>query len=357
MTLTSFQTYMLYAVVVSMNYLLSGIDDHYRIRISKKIRINRMFTLIVFASMFILVTYRNCGVDTPTYEYSFIHNRSDSNYDIVFFSLLRTVRSFTDNIVVWQGVVGGISLLGIWAASDRLKDVIDRKTFILYSTVYLYFFTFNYARMMLSVGLLVFGLSYLVTGDYLKYVVINIIAGLIHYTSFSMLFVFALYYFGRRNRKIAICIGILGASLVRIRPDLVSIFTISDHYSNYVTGTMASAGGVGTLVQIIPYFLMIYLFKKNTDKEIITLMYILLLGNLAFGFLGYSIPVASRIARFTFAFPCMFVPAYIIKCRQETKDRNYPIIKGLSIIWIFLVYFGIIQTTFNTIGIIPYIAR
>jgi len=124
MTLTESQSYVLYAVIVIATYLFVGIDDHYKVKLTKTKYFNRLFSVLIFIVMFVLITYRNCGVDTPTYEYSFINNRSESNYDIVFFGLLRLVRYFTDNVIIWQGIMGGITLLGIWASSERLKEII-----------------------------------------------------------------------------------------------------------------------------------------------------------------------------------------------------------------------------------------
>ncbi len=357
MTLTESQSYVLYAVIVIATYLFVGIDDHYKVKLTKTKYFNRLFSVLIFIAMFVLITYRNCGVDTPTYEYSFIHNRSESNYDIVFFGLLRLVRYFTDNVIIWQGIMGGITLLGIWASSERLKEIIDRKTYLLFATIYLYFFAFNYSRMLMSVGVLIFAMSFLTTKNYAKYVMFNVVAGLIHYTSFSVLLVFALYVLGKKHRNVLILIGVVGAVIISIRPDIISFFTISDHYSIYLSNRLSSEIGIGTLVQIFPYFLLLMYAKKDIDNQMATLMYILLIGNVAFGFLGYAIPVASRIARFTFTFPCMFIPSYIIKCRKKSDSGDGIIISSLSVLLSLIVYFGLIQRTFETIGIVPYTGR
>lgn len=356
MVLSEFQSYTLFFAILIISYVFPGIDDRLKLKLWNGKYFNRLFTCLLFLFLFLLLTYRNCGVDTPTYEYTFVHDRSNSNYDLVFFRLLHLVRKYTNNILVWQGVMSGVTLIGFFGAAEYLKDITDRKLFYLYMIVYLYFFSFNYSRMMMSVGVLMFAFSLLVTEHYKGYVITNIVAGLIHFTSFSVLLIALLFYLGRNHRRVLIVIGLFGAILIRVRPEIIKYLTFSEHYSGYFSDSLNTSGGIGTIIMVLPYFALLFYCDRNLDNRIVTLMYVLLIGNVALGFLGYAVPVASRIARFTLSFPCIFIPAYL----ANNNSRNLRVTHSSRVLYIvlaLLIYFGFIQTTFLNIGIVPFIFR
>ena len=355
MALSDYQSYILFSAVILMSYIFPSFDDRLTIKLWNGKSFNRLFTYLLFLILFLVLTYRNCGVDTPTYDYSFKNNRSDSNYDILFFILLRLVRKYTSNVLVWHGVMSGVILLGFFTTAERLKDIVDRKLFYLYLVIYLYFFSFNYTRMMMSIGVLLFAFSLLVSENYKGYIIANIIAGLIHYSSFSVFLIVLLYYLGRKHRRVLLVLGLFTAILIRVRPDIIRYLTFSEHYNTYFSNSLNTTRGIGTILLVIPYFAILYIYEKYLDKRLVTLMYILLIGNVAFSFLGYAILVASRIARFTFAFPCIFLIPYVIKRLGTSGEYNTTTIKILSVLWAGIIYFAVVQSTFETIGIVPYI--
>lgn len=363
MSLNNLQSYFLYLLIVILAYILPGIDERLSIKTLRNKKIKRVGTFVLFVIMVVLLSFRNCGNDTQTYEYSFIKDRADANHDIVFFGLLHFVRQFTDNIIIWQFVIAFVTLSGIFLAAERLNDYVDKKMFFLYSAVYLYFFSFNYSRMLMSTGILVLSLSYLITEDYYKYICLNILAGLVHYSGFSALLLACIYYLGKNHRKLLMIIGVVLAVVIRLRPGLLAFLTFSEHYRAYFENDIRARGGIGTLLQVLPYFFILYFWGKDLNKRIITLMYALLIGNVAYGFLGYAIPVASRIARFSFAFPCIFIPAFVLHAKKEIHKTNHVIVSNmksfriLSLIWVTVVYLLIMQPSFDIIGIIPYMTR
>lgn len=350
------QTWLMYGLILLSSVLLPFLDE--KCKISLRIHNRRYkcgYRVLLFFVLMIPLVFRTCGVDTEVYDYMFVHTKaSGGGLDPLFYILQNAVYMVNHDPKTWHGVMAFISLLCIFITSNRLSNIIDQKIFMLYFVTYLYFYAFNYSRMILSVSLLFLAISYMITRNYARFAILGFISVLIHSSSLLVVGIALVFLFWRNHKRIILLIGVSTIIIMITFPSLfVAIIGLSS-FGKYISNDNGTGFGIGSLLQVMPFLIILFMLRKRIDdKHIFSLLTLFMLTNIAFGLLGYIVPIASRLARFSLSFPILILPAIAYKDADNLSGMAAQR-KTILIVLAVIMFVLFIAPSLETIGIVPY---
>lgn len=253
---------MLYTLCIILVLILSSIAD-------KRERRFPVFLCALVLSLFCGLRGIGTGVDTYNY-YSFMSYIRGSGIsfgsDIGFSAISYFLMGFLDNpyypLVFFSFVTNFLIVYRLW---EFRKD----SSFSLMLFIYMalqYAYAFNIVRQFLAIAIIFWATRYIERGEYIKYIILNIIASMIHTSAllcFSLLFVT----FGYKSPKKKYKILGFGTAAVFVVIGTYAFSTNIAKYTDYFTTTSASSIYWMVLLKAICVAVILFSNKALSNDE------------------------------------------------------------------------------------------
>ncbi|MEY8410864.1 EpsG family protein [Lachnospiraceae bacterium 62-26] len=357
------ETYQFYLLIITSSFIITLFSETKNrflfsilIKNNKKVNINIISIMMKAAAFIILLiplVNRTCGADTYTYYRTYVSNNV-KGLDFWFYLLCKVLHKLIPEAKIGLGIISFFTLLIVFIAFESVKKEIEIKySFLAYYTS-LYFYLYNYVRMMLAVSFIILGYSFIVKDKKKCAIVSMIVAACFHRSAILVLAMYLVLINFVKYKKIIISSGIVGVIIFVNNPSfflsLISIERYSAHIS--ISVVQESSIGLGTFIRVLPIIL-ILLYYSNHFKG--NMMYNLLIvstfANLAISYLGYYVAVASRLANVYFVFHLLYAVPWLLRQSIVQKDKY-------KIIVVFIFYCGLnyylISQNFEAMMIVPY---
>ena len=312
-----------------------------------------IFWLIGITVLVIPLVQRNCGADTPVYYFDYEHDRM-YNFDIAFPYLLQFLHLFIPNAKVGLGIVSTLTVCIALISIIHSRDNVDLPLAIFAYCTQLYFYSYNYMRMMFAVSFIIMGYSLIIQGKRILCTIPFLIAPFFHLSSLIVLIIhFSVLFFESHKRIVILMYGIISFLFLSSPGYWLSLISI-ERYSEYINNATygLKAIGVGTLIKAAP---IIYIFSKYYisyyKEHIYTWIVIFTIGNILFSFIGYFVGVASRISNFLLVFHIIYGVPWIIK--RENRKNIEQQLRIFYILYCILLYYNL-SRNFERMMIVPY---
>lgn len=236
---------------------------------------SNIFTTCIFIILS-LVSGLRYGVGTDFFSYrssyidAFKSNITDDR-DFGYLILNRLVHIISDN-PQWIFIITSLIVNGLIIYTIKKKSRAFEISVYLYITSYMYFSTFNGIRQWLAAAILFFGIEYMLSRDFKKYIIVVLIASTIHQTTLIML----LFYFvcnGRFKSKRNIILTMIGTGIYIFYIPFVDLLMksmedskIYNDYNNVLGVAGQGANVLKFFVALVPVILC-FLFYKDINKD------------------------------------------------------------------------------------------
>lgn len=223
-----------------------------------------------------------------------------------------------------------------------------------------FFASLNLVRQYLSIVIVLYGLKYLYKKEYIKYVVMIVIASLFHTSALIMIAFMIFYYFFKNNRYNKVLIVLYIISLFFIVIDIRQIihyfsFLIPERWIWYLESDYLNSRNYSAMLkQLAPNLMFLFLlFNKNKIEESKKndLFFLMFFINVFITNCFYGIMV---LVRFSYYFDISLIFIIPIIC-EIIKDNKFLNILGNFTIWGY--YFSLTVVTIfimNGHGVMPY---
>ena len=353
------QTNIFYILLIFTAYLLIWLSSvkqigRIRVRINWRLSLSIISLFLIIASYFLLLIpliNRQCGVDTPQYYRTYASGNT-SGLDFTFYFICKVLHDIIPNPKIGLGILSALTLLMVYYAFLRIRNVIDYKyAFMAYYSC-IYFYLYNYMRIMIAVAFIFLGYSFIVSGRGKKPYLLFGIAILFHRSALVVLFVFLVSRFFNKYRTLMISIGMVLLGVFIAFPSLFFRLVTIERYSEQITSVNQTVG-IGTTLVILPFVVLLYMYNsKVSDRYLFNTTLYFVFANFAFAFLGYYVPSASRLSNMYFLFHLVFFTPYLIKNIENSRDKRVILIAFFIMYCVLKYYLG--ANNFSTMGIVPY---
>ena len=168
----------------------------------------------------------------------------------------------------------------------------------------IYFYLYNYMRIMTAVAFIFLCYASLLEERKRRSLIFAGIAILFHRSAAVVFLMVLVILFFKEHKKVVICLGLGGMAAIIARPYFFLSLIKIERYNALITATDSAGGfiGIGTTVKILPFFVILYIYRKYKKELAYTAALYLSLANLGFSFLGYYVDSASRLPNMYFVF-------------------------------------------------------
>ncbi len=333
------------------------IHDMNGIQLKKKVIYSSSFLTLVFKliAYFILViplVYRNCGADTHQYYYVFKHG--DKALELGFIWFLQIIKKVCSDPKVGIGIVGAVSIFIVFYAFHLIKQHVSTTLCMVSYCTCLYFYLYNYVRMMLASSILILAYAYILQDKKRISIVCMALAVCFHKSAIIVLVAYVAFFVFHKYKKMIIIVSLafIGAFVAFPKSFIGSIS--DERFSNQVDQhQLASASiGLGTIIRALPFIaLILLLYKKYIHKEEYFAFLFATLTNLGSSLAGYFVPVTSRLANMFFVYHVLFYIPWLY--RNETRNDNKYTFAIFGILYCCFNYF-LISQNYEAMGIAEY---
>ncbi len=327
----------------------------------------KVFLLMVFIPLFLIMGYRGVTVGTDTNLYEYLYNVA-CNRDLSYIFIANDNSPLYTLYSIFIGKIFGpgnaitvinsfiiLLLTAIFIYKNSNHVVIST---LLFLEFYHYFYAFNISRQYLAILIIANAFVFLNKKNIWKYLFCCLCATLVHATSIvSLIFIPLMYLDSKNYKKIEKIYFISIIIILLLFNPIFNIFTsIFPHYSVYISASATSRGRRWILyLMYLIFSLLFYILRKrkvfleNEVKEINSLNLINIVGILL-GFFSLNIDVFSRLCNYFFIFIIIFIPKLFDKFKNiKTRVLLYV----LLIIIMFVPMIILLKD--NNGEILPYI--
>ncbi len=262
------------------------------------------------------------------------------------------VRNITEQYWVFVFLIGVFTLFPVFFMLKKYKSNIDVPVVILLYTSIFYFSGFSPMRISLAASIGLFAFDAMLEFNHGKAIMWIIISTLIH-TSMIALMIPYCFMFGKifTKKRIVFLILVLFVIIFVGRDDLVSWFSGSDRYYNYVLNDNVSFG-LEQIAYYAPFFLVMYLARTDDEKRIQKTGLSYLLTGFCFGMIGYVISVFGRTS--AVFLPIIFIGGYYVNIIKGKYPKGKHLI-NIIVIAYCMIRFGLyISQYYSLEDIMPY---
>ena len=273
----------------------------------------------------------------------FSSSTSTKSIEIGFQWILRICSLFTTDSIYYFFLISlitiGLFYYGIWKESNNILFSI---TLFFISGIYLD--TFNAVRQYLAVSIIFISVKYLINKEFVKYMIIVLIASLFHYSAIIMILVYPLFNIRLSFLKVICLIGLMfsmGGILFSFIIDVMNKtrygYLINSNFDApaATTSSIIAISYMSILVIIIYYYY--YKCRKTIfDRRYFTLQIIIWMTTLS----SYFIPLSYRLQYYFVPLEIIVIPYFV----QKVSDKSIRAIMITSIVIMYL--------TITSIGII-----
>lgn len=329
------------------------------INVQEKSVVNRICLAGLFTLLFLPAVLRiNTGNDYPTYIERF-HDIYRHNYVVTekgFNAVVTFIYWFcnSENYLVVFGVFAALTIF-IFLMAMYKQSADFKMTFYMYMTFGLYFQCYNTVRYYFALSIVFFAMRYAIKKDYIKFLLLVLVAMLFHKTSIAVIPIYILS--GIKWKKWALPV-ITAFSLTGIifKSQYMALFLRL--YPSYLEEEeYINAGGL-SLPNIIRCFLVlcvcIYFYKdaiKDNDENRFY-FYLNYAGFLAYTFF-YFVPFVSRLGYYMNICHILMFPS-MIKCIKDEKKKKYFTIGVYVVGAAYFLWFLWFKANDPEIKILPY---
>lgn len=250
---------MLYILCILSVLLLSYIADK---------KENRIFLLLCAFILSLLCGLRGVGTGVDTIHYynfmSYIRGSGISfGSDIGFSVISYIIMGFFDNpyypLIVFAFVTNFLIVYRLW---DFREEASLTLMLLIYLSIY-YSYTFNIVRQFLAISIIFWGTRYIERGEYIKYIILNILTSSIH-TSSLLCFSFLFVTFGYNTKNIKYKILSFGSAILYV---FVGIYFFSANITKYEGYFVKSNSSIHAMTILKIICLLLVLFSNNVFRN------------------------------------------------------------------------------------------
>ena len=355
------QTNFLYASILLLATLLGYCAHKHKTTYEIRIGYKTILHLDLIKSCFLILSYmigvvplvlRTCGADTPTYYWSYVHERT-TGVDFFFYQVLKILHSVIPNPQIGLGIISAISLLLIYVSIEMSSEIVDAglSYFAFYCCIY--FFMYNYLRMMLASSIVILGFGFILREKNIKGLVCFGIASLFHLSAILVLLSYFVVIYLRKRRKLVISMVLIMAAVFVLRPSVFLNLISVDRYNTHIAvGLRNTTIGFGTFLKAFPIIVVLLYYKKELEEyREYNILLISAILNFAISLVGYYVPVASRLGNMYFVMHYIFSVPWVFSMIK--RQHNIQII-NLIFLGYYMIQYYFINSNFVTMQIIPY---
>ncbi len=354
------QTHLMYIAIIMFSTASIWIAENVNMGIIHIEGIRKRHTTTLARIIFIPIAYlillipllkRTCGIDTPVYYFDYSHDRIQS-FDIMFSYLLMYLHRYILDPKVGLGIVSVITVVLSVSSIIRLRERIDvTLAFFAYVTC-IYFFSYNYMRMLFAVSFVFIGYSFCINDKRKLAIIPFAIAPLFHLSAIIVLIIHIALLNLKKHKGIVITLGVIGLLAFMAKPMYFFSLINVERYSSQIIINQHVSLGIGTIVRMIPiaYFLWEYNKEYRQDYRYMWLV-VFTFANVIFSFLGYFVGSASRISNAILVFQIIYAVPLFVKEDENIERRETT--RVMFLIYCIWMYY-IISKNFETMAIVPY---
>ena len=283
------------------------------------------------------------GVGTDFFSYLNHYNYAEyikiyNNEPIYILSVRLLKIIFGDYSQIFFIISSFIILYFIYKISIERVKYYELSVF-LFITLYFYYSSLNLIRQWIAVSIILYAYKYIFQKNFKKYLILAIIAILIHNTAIIAILLYFLINLDIRKLKSKIVL--ISIVLVSISTEYIldlifyflSKFDIGDYYKYEFSKQLNQGAGssyfIISLIVIIIYFLINKknIYNKSNDKYELNLLVMITI----FSFLGSKSMIFGRIQMYITPYIVFIVPQMILKLNKKNK----------KIFYYLVIFFGI----------------
>ena len=356
--MTPIQTHCFYLLIMGVAFSFVCLSDCIRVNTNSSQYLSERRESIVpvvfsFFVLFFPAVLRTCGTDTAQYYKTY---RSDDveGLDRSFYVLCKFLHGIIPKPQIGLGIITAFTLILIVVSFFRIRQLIDFKYAFLAFLLSMYFYLYNYMRIMLAVSFIMIAYSCIVSDNKKTAFLFFTIAIMFHRSAAIVLLVYiAVLCFSRAQKFVVTCITIGTAAFVA-NPSFFLGMVTAERYSSQLNmnNISSSAIGLGTTVRMIPFLIILYAYRQYKSEKVYGAALVFTLANIAFSLLGYYASSASRISNMYFVFHLVFFLPWLIK-KESFDIRSRKILVLFTVLYSLYNYY-ILTLNFDAMGIIPY---
>ena len=293
-----------------------------------------------------------CGADTYMY-YSLYRNNTDISYDTFFWLFLKMMEKIISDPYIGLGIVSAITIIVSYVGLWRMRNNASLSLMFLCYMTCIYFYSYNYIRMMLAVAFVLVGYTYAIENNRKMTILFFLIASAIHLSAGIVLLAYiAIVYISKYKKLITLIILLCVIVFIKFPTFFLSLISI-ERYKGFISSDYSQASiGIGTFIKILPIIIIIIRYNKKFKKQKVwNLFLIFTFLNFAISILGYYVAVATRLGNVMFVMHLIYIVPWIVRKIKRSREK-----KILSIIYICycFILFEMLSQNFVTMGIMPY---
>lgn len=356
---STLSTHVFYILIISLASLFVLLSQHVMTNSNSLLIHENTFDIaeiVMLVVSFVVLIFplvnRTCGADTEEYYRIYTRDYTDV-VDFTFNYICKILHFFIPSPKIGLGIISVITLLIVFWAFLRVKDQISISySFFAYFTT-MYFYLYNYMRIMVAVSLIILGYSCIVKDEKYRALLLFGLAIFFHRSACVVLAVYLLIICFGKYKKTALAMSCIAIIVFIMKPYFFLGLISIDHYSSQIDySTISSTSiGLGTIIRIAPFFVLLFIYRFQKNEKIYDVSLYFCIANLAFSLIGYYVSTASRISNMYFVFHLLFFAPWIIKQDSDVIRRR--LIGILFIVYCVISYY-LLTFNFGAMMIMPY---
>lgn len=265
----------------------------------------KMNVVLCAGALFLYAGLRasSVGIDTQGYENAFYYLRNISFSDIpitnihgisrnpVFYYFLKTLQFISNDSQIMFITIGAIVAISIsWFIYNYSENI--TLSFLIFVGLRFFYFTLTGLRAALAISIILFAYKYLEKKDYIKVVILTVIASLFH-TS-AIIFIFAIFIDKIKKSKILFIVVLIIFAINILLNNAITYWAIQlpllSQYSSYVLNPILEESGLTVIFIFLITFIGYYFSTlSKSDKKNLTNISSIFLKHLFIGISFYII--------------------------------------------------------------------
>lgn len=280
---------MIIYLLLSTIILLIALLDSYCIYLKKykisfisrfEISLENVVQFTIFSLMLLLVMLRDINIGTDYKNYIRLLNQMSwvdwkdlitysqiSGLEIGFAFCSKIVLSLSDKV----SFVFGFWYCILFLLLNRFINQFSTKFFFslyIFLTLSMYNQSFNILRQYIALAVFLFAFEYLVNGKTLKYILLVLLAGSIHISVLITLIFIVIRKFSNKMTKFtSLTFIFISFILSMVGKPLINMVVSMTSYSTYLHREVASEVGVGLLINILIFTLLLFFYDSMCAKD------------------------------------------------------------------------------------------
>lgn len=289
------------------------------------------------------------GTDLVLYIPDFLHHKSELRFEIGFALLQDILRNTTESTSVYLATISFIILLPITILYREYSKSIFL-SYIIFSSLILYHFTFSGLRQAVALGVIAFSYRYIVQRQLFRFIICVALAACFHVSAVIFFISYPFCNNIKMTKNKYLLYGIIGLFIIfSLKPILSILLPIifgDGKYTGYVSNEVSASYNLFILFILFFYWTFVVKNPSENLKNYRKFLFILIFCQS----LGFISQVATRIGYYFMLFLPLAIPEIIDDWKIRKKNKSY--IKGGVIL--FMIFFFFYSNGSGYLDVIPY---